>query len=154
MAALPPSDAHPWSGRLISDFSVSKATAEALPPTALSRLEARLQLEAALESRSPRLLARKPTLAGQPCDFYALHQAVLRLGGYRRVSAWGSGARAESGAGGQRARRRPPRPFCAACRGAVGVRRGRGAPRRAAAPRLASLLIFFAPSVPLPRRAD
>lgn len=131
MAALPPSDAHPWSGRLISDFSVSKATAEALPPTALSRLEARLQLEAALESRSPRLLARKPTLAGQPCDFYALHQAVLRLGGYRRVSAWGSGARAESGAGRRGAAQASP----SFLRGVPGSRGGAARARRAEARR-------------------
>jgi hypothetical protein len=52
----------------------------------LSRLEARCLLEAALESRNPRLLARKPTGGGLPIDLYALHQTVLRFGGYRKVS--------------------------------------------------------------------
>lgn len=51
----------------------------------LSRLEARLALELAVERRYPRVLPRKPVLAGSPLDLYALHQTVLRLGGYRRV---------------------------------------------------------------------
>lgn len=53
--------------------------------TTMSRLEARLVLESALELRNPRLILKKPTLNGIPADLYALHQAILRFGGYRQV---------------------------------------------------------------------
>jgi hypothetical protein len=78
-------DSAPWSGRPTSDFCLSARECAALPHSSLSRLEARLQLEAALEARNPRLLHKKPTAAGAPIDLYALHQVVLRLGGYRKV---------------------------------------------------------------------
>ena len=89
------SDSAPWSGRPTSDFCLSARECANLPHTALSRLEARLQLEAALEARNPRLLHKKPTAAGAPIDLYALHQVVLRLGGYRKVRAPRVSARQE-----------------------------------------------------------
>ena len=89
------SDSAPWSGRPTSDFCLSARECANLPHTALSRLEARLQLEAALEARNPRLLHKKPTAGGAPIDLYALHQVVLRLGGYRKVRAPRVSARQE-----------------------------------------------------------
>jgi len=83
--AAAPTDSQPWHGRAAADFTIKKEDVMALQST-LSRLEARCLLEAALESRNPRLLARKPTGGGLPIDLYALHQTVLRFGGYRKVS--------------------------------------------------------------------
>jgi hypothetical protein len=80
-----PTDSQPWHGRAAAEFTIKKEDVMALHST-LSRLEARCLLEAALESRNPRLLARKPTGGGLPIDLYALHQTVLRFGGYRKVS--------------------------------------------------------------------
>jgi hypothetical protein len=90
-------DSAPWSGRPTSDFCLSARECANLPHTALSRLEARLQLEAALEARNPRLLHKKPTAGGAPIDLYALHQVVLRLGGYRKVRAQRVRARQKDG---------------------------------------------------------
>ena len=49
------------------------AERESAPPahvlaqnTAMTRLEARLALEGAVEARVPRLIAKKPSIAGQP----------------------------------------------------------------------------------------
>ena len=84
MSAPRATDSNPWLGRAPSDACISRGNVAALVST-LSRLEARLLFEAALESRNPRLLAKKPTAAGFPLDLYALHQAVLRFGGYRKV---------------------------------------------------------------------
>lgn len=50
-----------------------------------SRLEASLFLMQAVEARFPRLIPRKPILAGVPLDLFSLHQAVLFFGGYRVV---------------------------------------------------------------------
>ena len=79
--------------------------------TAASRLEQRLRLEAAVEVRWPKLLARKPVFGTQPLDLYALHQAVLRFGGYRKVRAWGGGGGVGLGGGG-RGRALPPHKVC------------------------------------------
>jgi hypothetical protein len=78
-------DAVPWSQRPATEHAISRADAHAAA-TALSRLEARLLLEATVESRFPRWLARKPCVGGWPLDLYDLHQGILRFGGYRHVS--------------------------------------------------------------------
>lgn len=105
MAGIKASDSAPWSGRPMSDFCLSADECAGLPTTLLSRLEARLLLEAALEARNPRLLLKKPTVGGLPVDFYALHQAVLRLGGYRKVRG---AARTQAAAASQLQSPRPP----------------------------------------------
>lgn len=79
-------EAKPWKQRPVSEMAVSRVEAEAVATT-LTRLETRMLLEAALELRNPRLILKKPTLNGAPADLYALHQAVLRFGGYRQVRA-------------------------------------------------------------------
>ena len=69
-----------------SSNSQPGVTRALLENTCMSRLEARLLFEAALECRFPRLIQRKPTFFGAPFDFYKVHQTILRHGGYRKVS--------------------------------------------------------------------
>jgi hypothetical protein len=128
------SDSAPWSGRPTSDFCLSARECANLPHTALSRLEARLQLEAALEARNPRLLHKKPTAGGAPIDLYALHQVVLRLGGYRKVRAQRVRARQKDGvfSGKKGLTRAPAARHDAAPRRAAA--RARAAPRTPTAP--------------------
>jgi len=128
------SDSAPWSGRPTSDFCLSARECANLPHTALSRLEARLQLEAALEARNPRLLHKKPTAGGAPIDLYALHQVVLRLGGYRKVRAQRAQARQKDGvfSGKKGLTRAPAARHDAAPRRAAA--RARAAPRTPTAP--------------------
>jgi hypothetical protein len=78
------SDAIPWYGRAPAEMVLPKDRAQ--QNTSLSRLEARLLFEHALEARFPRLLQRKPVSSGLILDLYSLHQMVLRFGGYRKVS--------------------------------------------------------------------
>lgn len=79
-------EAKPWKQRPVSEMAVSRVDAEAVATT-MTRLETRMLLEAALELRNPRLILKKPSMSGMPADLYALHQAVLRFGGYRQVRA-------------------------------------------------------------------
>ena len=143
MAGIKASDSAPWSGRPMSDFCLSADECAGLPNTLLSRLEARLLLEAALEARNPRLLLKKPVVGGLPVDFYALHQAVLRLGGYRKV---------------RRRQARPSLPFREAARPpthraykrAARTRAAAAAPA-AAAPGAPLCHLFFSSQTPAPR---
>jgi monoamine oxidase len=54
-----------------------------------SRLEASIFLMQSVEARFPRLIPRKPILAGAPLDLFSLHQAILFFGGYRLVEKSG-----------------------------------------------------------------
>jgi monoamine oxidase len=56
--------------------------------TSPSRFELSIFLMQAVEARFPRLIPRKPILAGVPLDFFALHQAVLYFGGYQIVEQY------------------------------------------------------------------
>lgn len=75
-----------------AEFTVSAAQIRA-NTAVMSRLEARLALETAVECRFHRMAAKKPVLGGRPVDLLYLHQAILQRGGYRKVSlassCWG-----------------------------------------------------------------